>query len=203
MIVYAETNFVFEQSFLRSEHFQCEELLEMAKTNIIDLVIPAYSLVELYETCIRRKKARVQVTQDLLKEIGELSRSEPYMNLKTQANAALLTLDSCNEEEQNRLNNVVSKLANQTRIISLTEDNVKAAIKFQADLGLSPQDAFVFSSVVSDLKSQAAGPKCFVTQNKKDFANPDVEVILNSHECKLFVKFEPVLRYVKHTLNRS
>ena len=49
MIVYVESNFVFEVAFQRGDHQAAVQLLEIAEQQKIELVIPAYSIGEPYE----------------------------------------------------------------------------------------------------------------------------------------------------------
>src|SRR5205823_4346300 len=48
-----------------------------------------------------------------------------------------------------------------------------------------PPDAIVLASVLQHLGSASPGPKCFVTSNSRDFASPEIEEMLLSHQCKL------------------
>lgn len=66
---------------------------------------------------------------------------------------------------------------------------------------LSPQDAIVFASLVSHLKSQTSEEgKIFVTKNKNDFVNPDIFDFLSSHNCKLIFKYMDAVGYIEDAL---
>ena len=75
MIVYVESNFVLELALLQPEHAECTELLERGRTGATRLVIPAYALIEPYETVTRRHKARTQLHSQLKTELGQLLRT--------------------------------------------------------------------------------------------------------------------------------
>jgi hypothetical protein len=62
MIVYVESNFI----------------LELAESNEIELVLPAFSIGESYEAWVRHSKRRKITYDTLVIEISELSRSKPY-----------------------------------------------------------------------------------------------------------------------------
>ena len=44
MIVYVESNFVLELAFLQEEYESCMELLRLAESRDIHLVLPAFSI---------------------------------------------------------------------------------------------------------------------------------------------------------------
>ena len=49
MIVYVESNFVLELAFLQEEYESCLELLHLAESQAMHLVLPAFSVGEPYE----------------------------------------------------------------------------------------------------------------------------------------------------------
>ena len=78
MIVYVESNFVLELAFLQEEYESCLELLRLAESQDIHLVLPAFSIGEPYEVWVRRSKQRRELRDQLSTAIRELSRSRPY-----------------------------------------------------------------------------------------------------------------------------
>jgi len=62
--------------------------------------------------------------------------------------------------------------------------------------GLSPQDAIVYASVVSDLAS-GTGRGCFLNRNTKDFDDPDIAQELWALGCKLLPRFDQGLDYMR------
>jgi hypothetical protein len=55
MRVYAESNFVLEIVLEQEQHQACEELVSLASAGSIELVLPAFALLEPYQTIVRRK----------------------------------------------------------------------------------------------------------------------------------------------------
>lgn len=53
MDVYVETNFVLELALLQEQQESCQKLLDLAEAGRINLILPAFSLTEPYETLIR------------------------------------------------------------------------------------------------------------------------------------------------------
>jgi len=68
MIVYVETNFVLELALLQEQHESCEAIVQLCQAGAIRLVLPAYSLIEPYETIVRYLKNRTRVASDLASE---------------------------------------------------------------------------------------------------------------------------------------
>lgn len=68
------------------------------------------------------------------------------------------------------------------------------AYEVEQRLGLSPQDAIVYASVVEHAQSAGSSVKLFVTQNRRDFLV--VEDELASYGCKLFFTFDAAEGYV-------
>jgi hypothetical protein len=56
--VYAETNFVLEMALRQEQCCDCEAIARLCKERRINLIIPAYSFAEPYETLIRRHRER-------------------------------------------------------------------------------------------------------------------------------------------------
>jgi hypothetical protein len=46
MIAFVESNFVLELAFSREEYRECQELLDLAEKQKIDLALPAFSVGE-------------------------------------------------------------------------------------------------------------------------------------------------------------
>ncbi|MDZ4763389.1 MAG: hypothetical protein SGI73_02480 [Chloroflexota bacterium] len=101
MNVYVETNFVLELTLLQEEMPACERILTLAETDAIRLILPAYALIEPYETLIRRGKARRQLASNVETELRELGRSVPYQaQTKTFAPFIDLLSQSASDELQ-------------------------------------------------------------------------------------------------------
>lgn len=78
MTVYVESNFVLESALLQEQHKSCNRIIALAPENRIRVVIPAYSLVEPYETLTRFFKKRQAITEEVRAELRQLGRSAPY-----------------------------------------------------------------------------------------------------------------------------
>jgi len=204
MIVYAESNFIVELAFLRGECESCEDLAKLAEDNDIQLVLPAFCGGELYESMTRRSRDRKALHDQLAAEIKELSRSSPYSNIDETARALTAVLSQSASEEKGRLDDTLLRLIKISRLIPLTSDVLAHSIAYQDQFGLSPQDAIVFASVISDLETQNKDDqKLFVTQNKSDFLNPDAIELLLVNSCKLLFRFDDAVGYTQSVLRRA
>lgn len=197
MIVYVESNFILELAFIREEYESCVQIIDLARSNQVDLVLPAYSVGEPYEAQVRRSKRRVALHAQLIQEIKELSRSKPYSDFMKDSQEITDLLIRSVEEERKRLEVTLSDLLTLAEIIPIEASVIKPALAFQNSLNLSPQDAIVYASVVTHLASKTSAPKCFLTKNAKDFVNPDIIEQLAAYDCKLLTKFKDGLGYIQ------
>lgn len=76
--LYVESNFVVELALSQEQHESCERLIELAGTDKVNLIVPAYSLVEPYEKIGRQASDRLKVSKALEAEAKHLSRSTSY-----------------------------------------------------------------------------------------------------------------------------
>src|SRR5262245_58559332 len=128
MIVYVETNFVLELTLLQSEHRDCSTLLDMAAANEFTLAIPAYCLGEPHGTLVARGKRRKDVHDDLQNVIEELSRSEPYGELRNTARAVQDALSVSSAAERQRLDAVLGQIIAVATVIPLDGAAFRAAL---------------------------------------------------------------------------
>lgn len=197
MIVYVESNFVLELAFLREEHSSCESILALSESREIKLALPAFSIGEPYEAWVRRYKQRAELHNRLSQEIRELSRSVPYEESSKELQEVTNVLVKSGEEEKQRLDDTISTILQIAEVIPIGLEIIKAAIQFQKTQNLSPQDSIVYASVLGHLANAADEPKCFLTKNSKDFANPDIYGELNAYGCKLLTRFKDGLGYIQ------
>lgn len=198
MIVYVESNFVLELAFLREEHVACANLLTLAESNAVQLVLPAFSVGEPYEAWVRRSRQRSELQNRLNAEIKELSRSEPYRDLSKEFHELTSILVRSNEDEKRRLDESLDRILGVAQVIPIDGSTIQLAIDFQRSRGLKPQDSIVYASVIQYLALNSPGTKCFITTNSKDFVNPDIQSDLAGHNCRLLTRFSDGLGYVRN-----
>ena len=145
MDVYVETNFVLELALLQEQQESCQKLLDLAEAGRINLIVPAFSLTEPYETLIRREKNRRNLSQDLHKELSQLGRSLPYQQQVHTYQEITEFLVNSGKEEKQRFQIVVEKLLVVSKVVPLTVEILTAAIEYQSEFDFTPQPGFLTS----------------------------------------------------------
>lgn len=190
MNVYVESNFVLELALLQEQHASCEDILRLCEAGKVQLIIPAYSLVEPYETLLRRHRQRKRMKAELDDELRQLARTATYaQRLDSFQSLTALLIDSADEEAK-RLEETRSHLLTTAEIIPLDKVILEAATRSQVDHDLSPQDALVYAAVLSHLTQSGAPQSCFLNKNSKDFDDPDLVEELNTYNCRLLPRFD-------------
>jgi predicted nucleic acid-binding protein len=201
--VYVESNFVLELALLQEQHASCEEILQRSEAGSIQLVIPAYSIAEPYETLGRRYKQRKRMKMELDHELGQLARTADYIQrLSGFQNLTVLLIDSADEETK-RLEDVRSRLLKAAEIVPLDTQTLTAATQYQGLHDLSPQDAIVYAAVLSHLKQHGTSQSCFLNRNSKDFDDPDLVEELNVYNCKLLTQFDTGYEFIRSRLSQN
>lgn len=201
MIVYVESNFVLELAFLQEEFEPCNTILDLSEAGALDLIIPAYSLVEPYETLVRRAKRRNELSIQISYETRELSRSRPYSEIAERASDITSTLISSGEEEKQRLDATLIRILDCSELIPIQPSTIRRALDAQTTFSLSPQDSIVYASVLQHLELSVFDNKCFLNKNSKDFLNPDIEEGLRQHDCRLITHFAQGLQFIHNELS--
>jgi predicted nucleic acid-binding protein len=199
LIVYVETNFLLELAYLQERCESCRVIMELGRTGVITLALPAVSAAEARATWYRRADDRRQFHAALQKHIREISRSEPFRSLVDQSQDVVAVLVAGGEESRNRLESAIDALAAYATIIPLTSDIVTMARGHELAYSLTPQDAVVLASIRSHAESNA-GRKVFVSQDARGFANPSIYDGLAAVDCKVLVNFSDALGYIRNAL---
>ena len=203
MSVVVESNFVLELVLEQEQSSSCVELLTMAEVGAIRLVVPAYSIMEPYETLGRHHRDRKRIRTDLTNELEQLRRSSSAA-VYSQASADVLALlmESANVETQ-RIADLRQRVCAVATIIPLTTDILHGASDYQVQHDLSPQDAVVYASVIAHLQSDLPAEACFISRNSSDFDDPDIRAELASLKCKYLARFDTAVDYLKRPRRHS
>src|SRR5438067_9640825 len=78
MTVYVESNFVLEQALEQEQSESCHRLVDLAANGSVQLVIPAFSLVEPHISLMHKASQRSRLVAELQKQLSELGRSKSY-----------------------------------------------------------------------------------------------------------------------------
>lgn len=206
MTVYVESNFILEFAYLQEEYESCDRILKLAEAGKIQLVAPAFAIAEPFSAWVGRKRRRAELHQKLTSELREMGRSEPYADAHEEFQSITTALLVSGEDEKLRLDAAIKSFVKVAALIPIEGTTILSAIEIQQSRRLEPQDSIVYASVLSDLQNRNSDlqnrngdPKCFVTKNSKDFANPDITQDLANFQCELITKFGAAYGFVaKH-----
>ena len=202
MILYAETNFALELAYLQRDSTHCDEILRLAEKNAkLSFRYPAYSLGEPLESATRRFRRRRDLLTTLDEQLRELARSKPYEAIHTNAQALQKELADSQDEEGQRLDDVLQRIATVARLLPLDALTLSRSVDLRREGTIGGlQDSLVLASVLRDLEATTSAVACFVTTNKSDFNSPDIEDALGAHGCKLLFSFESAHGYCSSRL---
>ncbi|MEK6282614.1 MAG: PIN domain-containing protein [Acidobacteriota bacterium] len=190
MIVYVESNFILELAYLQEEHENCGRILKLAESGKIQLILPAFAIAEPFAAWVGRKRRRELLHSELTQELRELGRSEPYVGSREEFKDITKTLLVSGEEEKSRLDAAIGQILKESELIAIEADVIISAIEIQARNRLSPQDSIIYASVLSHVTEiSKEEPKCFITKNSRDFADPDIVQELLEFGCDLGTNF--------------
>jgi predicted nucleic acid-binding protein len=197
VIVYVETNFLLEIAFQQESYESCEEIVRLASSGSISLVLPACSIAEAYLGWHGVNSRRRKFQAELQNHLREMSRSASSRGLVDQFGNLFDALVAGREESRKRLIAAIASLEADRATIPLTAAILSMAAFHEDACSLSPQDALVLASVKSHAE-QRSGPKCFVTKDR-DFNKAQIRNELGP-ECELLMNFDDALAHIKNAL---
>ncbi len=162
MKVYVESNFVLELTFLQEQHSSCDKILSLCEEKCIELILPAYSLVEPIETLRRRQKNRRRIQQDLKGELTQITRSSSFAEQSGDLTRFTGLLTQSAKEDMKNFEFVRTRLLDSADVIALDTQILKEASSYERDYGLSKQDAIVYSSVLLHLGQSGSQQSYFL-----------------------------------------
>ena len=198
MNVYVETNFLIEIAFEQEGSPACDEILKLAEAKDVGLLVPAYCFGECYEKAGRNRIARAALSRQVSADIKELTRSSHFRHRKEELEELAKILLSGAPYESRRLGETFERVLSAAEVIPLTAEILSAAARDGDKLGLGPQDALVYFSVLARLKAAPSGGSCFLNRNVKDFGQPHIIREVESYGGKLLFNFEAGLSYIRH-----
>ena len=198
-MIVVETNFLLELALGQEGTQAALGLLDLAEQGTITLVVPSFSLSEPFATLTQRERNRHKQRTRLSEQLRQLRRSESHQDDAAAAFEPLLAfLQGLQQEEFGRLQTAVSRLLAVAQVIELDHDVFLVAAGVQEQFGLSPQDAFVYASVIKHLRNQVGNElKVFVSLNWKDFRDPGLIEVLRTYGCRYEESFQTCLAQVR------
>lgn len=202
MRVYVESNFVLELALEQEQHHACKELVQLANEAAIELVVPAFALLEPHHTLVRRRSEGHDLRRQLEDQAKQLERTASITaDVPRLREAAALVLRA-DQAAWKRLLDVRTKLLQVARVAVVDSRVMDDALKLATDIGLELPDAVMLAAVLVDATERPA--KCiFLNRNTNDFDNPDVKARLRQVSCDFIGGFEGGLARVRHVLAKA
>lgn len=83
-------------------------------------------------------------------------------------------------------------------MVPITVAVYTAALAYKAKFRMSPQDAIIYASIISDLRQRGSTEeKCFVSRNWKDFEDQEIDAELKAFNCRYVSTFADTVQFVK------
>jgi predicted nucleic acid-binding protein len=199
--IYVETNFVLELVFQQEQFASCEQILQLCESGLAQLVIPAYSLAEPHEKLTRQAKSRRELQQVLDTELRQLARTASYTTRINSIQDIARLLVQSSEEERQRFVEYRNRFLKQAQVIPLTANILNDAATYEDPYDLSPQDALIYSSVITHLRQHQPQIACFLNRNSKDFDSPDIVDELNRFNCRMIPRFDRGYDFIQSQLH--
>jgi predicted nucleic acid-binding protein len=200
MRVYVESNFVLELVLEQEQHLACAEIVRLAEAGTIELVIPAFGLLEPYMTLHRRHREQEAASRTIQKHLRQLVRTASVASSSVAASSNLEELfGSSSRNARRRYEEVRACLARIAVVLPLTDGSLRAAEKLRAQHNLELPDATILATILYDLSHGGLKP-CFLNRNTNDFSKPPIVDFLAEHGCKLLGSFDDGLAYMRQRI---
>jgi predicted nucleic acid-binding protein len=195
LIVFVETNFILELAYVRATADDCRRLLDLVRDRRIQIAVPSFALIEARLAWHRNVKRRDRLHATVRAELNELARSRPLIDIPAQSQAFVAALIDTAQQDRVRLESAIEELARLSTVMPILPSTLAEALDVERRLGLSPQDALVYASVIDHIRTGPSGEVLFVTQNRRDFLVVQDE--LATFGCKLLFAFDAAEGYVR------
>lgn len=205
MLVYIESNFVIEYALQQEDYESCKHILQLCRDGAIQLVIPAFCLLEPNETFVRREKERKQLKRSIDIQNKQLSRTPSYREDIGQLDlfATRVLIESI-QQDFSSLEEKRNELLKIATIIPLTTEVFLDISDIQNEYDLTVPDATVYSSIRNHIElSDPNAGKIFLNKNSKDFKDPNLVEYLEKRNCKLIFNFQDGFQALLTRLNRT
>ena len=203
MNVYVESNFVLELALFQEQFESCDKILSLCESKRVRLVVPAYSLAEPYETLARRRKQRTEMSKEIDHELRQIARSATHKDRLHRFRDVTALLINAADEAAKQLERVRSRMIKAACVIPLDAPVLASATQYQRAHDFSPQDAIVYSSVLSHLKRDRATRNCFLNKDRRNFFDQSIVNELRGYDCKLLTRFESGYQFIRKHSTRS
>ena len=201
MIVYVESNFVLELALSQEETDSAKAIIDLGKAHRIELVVPAFALVEPFWTMAGRKRNWRETIKELNHHRDDLNRSSDRKALADLLGGFIQGASYYEEFEEESLENVVFDLLQSATILPIEQDVIQDALHQRRTTDLEMPDSIVLASILQHLESALSrSESVFVTKDRKDFGDPVMKETLRQFGCTLVTNFRDGLQMIRSRL---
>lgn len=199
MIVYLESNFVFELGLGRGEHGYCSELLRWCETGRIELRLPACVIPEVRGALRKRNADRFNAIRALNAQREDANRHSVSASDAQTYRLAEEALRAAGDREAEQINSLIAGLYRVVKIVALDDDVLRNVELYRAVKVLHGEgDVVVFASIMRDLESRKrlgdTAPSMFITFDS-DFRN--TAFYLRPYSCDLLTSYSAAVARLK------
>lgn len=202
MRVYTESNFVLELALEQEQHQACEDLVQLAADKAIELVLPAFALLEPYQTLVTRRIDGEDLHRQLHEQVQQLERTASIAADASRLREAADLVPRAAHDAARRFLEARRRLGRVARMISIGGSELESATTLAVEFGLELPDAVMLASVLADAAMKPS-PSTFLNRNTRDFDDPDIKRRLKQVNCDLVGGFDGGLSRVRHTLAKA
>jgi hypothetical protein len=204
-MVYVESNFLLEIAFTQQDAAAAETILRLAEDSSIVLAMPAVALVEPFATIRYRNSERREVLDswshmmNRLKpnRLSDLGLFAPKQRLDAGMVDAYGDAADLVRQQSSLLNQMVDRVLGVAKILPFGATEMRRALSYR-ELGLDTVDSLIFAIIITHLEqANPSDVSCFVSRDKKGFANQDISAELSSHGSRYISTFTNALAYIQ------
>ena len=165
--VYIETNFLSQLARRQEQVAACETILAAAEAGSVRLAIPAFALVEPWQSA-RTRRGRVNALQTHVdQEVAavDLTRGPGGKGRDAAVASFRATLTDAVESELEALHGLIPRVAAASDVLPVTAEIFEEGQQFAADGDLLPPDAVLAAAILDDADGRV-GPQVFLTTDR-------------------------------------
>ena len=200
MRVFVESNFLLTL-FLQQGGFEaCDGIVELAERKQIQLIVPSFSMAELYQSLGEKHRRRSELSNRLSYELSQIQRSaysptnieQDYINKGTGL-VRLLSLSASTDLRQTESG--IDRISGVAELIPFSAGVIQRSKQCRETFLLDKLgDAAICASILEYLDATEQSPSLFVENDREDFSNPDLVEAFRSLGCEIEYQFDTALR---------
>ena len=196
MIVYVETNFLFEHGLGRAQQESCRTLLQWCQQRHVDLRIPAFSIPEVHSALRRRERARFDVVRGLKSQQSDARRHSADPSPYAVAEDGL---HAWTKREGSRMAALMLEMDLAATFLPLDFNALQTAIHLHEVKAVGGDaDRFILATIICDLdnrkRARDTAPSLFITGDT-DFSK--ATSYLTPYSCSLVTSYSAAVARLK------